>query len=111
MRILILLVLFFFGCLSAPKMEPRKLEKEKHCDTEKMKLPENLDSNGWVKVRDVRTIEEANAKCGRHAVEVAQHNYHAAKQNQPDGILDNLIDALKFGSIGFLIGFGAGAGN
>lgn len=105
MKIIILLIIFV-AC-SIPKMQPKKLELEKYCDNEKMKLPDSLREDGLVRVRDVRILENANSKCGRHAIDTAIYNERAAIQNSPDSWYENFHSGLKYFAAGVIIGFGA----
>lgn len=106
----LLILLLLTSCQSAG-LKPRKLDTEKFCDSEKMALPKTLSASGWVKVSDVRILEEANQKCGRHTIEIATHNMHAAEENKPDGFLKKSWIFLQGLLAGAVIGFGIGAGS
>lgn len=103
---LVLPLLPLLGACATPKtalIEPVRFEAERECDLEHMRLP-NLDPTGrpidasdWVQVEDVRIIEDANAECGRKAIEAAEKNYLAAKQRQkPDeGFFSRVWETIK----------------
>jgi hypothetical protein len=110
-KILTLLILFllFANCAGLQKIDPIDPGSalKEFCNPDDMALPELDPVTGnpilpeqWVKVKDVWTIQEANAKCGREAIRIASFNYQAAKKNEPDGVIE---DSGEIG-IGVLFG-------
>ncbi len=98
-------VLLLNACATAKPtlIEPVRFEAEKECDLEHLQLPaldpagRPIDAADWVQVEDVRIIEQANADCGRKAIEAAEKNYLAAKQRQkPDeGFFSRVWKSIK----------------
>lgn len=89
MKKLFLLTIFVFASCQTGIEPTRPVGlPENACDGEFMSLPDNLRDDRWLRVEDIRRIEQANKGCGEKVIEwgtqnynIANRNYTAAKQN------------------------------
>lgn len=88
--ILAITAFFFPGCMSRGYIEPAEYKPEDHCDSDRMKLRDDIRDSDWIRYGDHKKSVGAYAECGSYTVTVLRKNTAAAKANRPDSLSEDL---------------------